>query len=144
MVAGRRRRRGLFRAGQRSVAGPQVWDRVNATRSMIRSFSIFFLSLPFLFGLLRAATTSNDFRYLWVAAAALFGAGTVTAAAGGRMRQPRVALAVSVASFVVATLFATGAGVMQGTHFGPGLLVVASSFALCCAVGCTLFAITRR
>jgi hypothetical protein len=111
---------------------------------MIRSFSLFFLSLPFLFGLLRAATTSNDFRYLWVAAASLAGAGAVTAAAGKRMRQLRVALAVSVGSFVVATLFATAAGMMQGTHFGPGLLVVASSFALCCAVGCALFAITRR
>ena len=112
--------------------------------SMIRSFSIFFLSLPFLFGLLRAATTSNDFRYLWVAAASLFGAAVFTAAAGGRMRRLRMALTLSAGSFVVATLLATAAGVLQGTHFGPGLLVVASSFAFSCAVGCTLFAITRR
>jgi len=111
---------------------------------MIRSFSIFFLSLPFLFGLLRAATTSNDFRYIWVAAASLAGAGAVTAAAGRRMRRPRVALTRSAVSFVVATLFATASGMLQGTRFGPGLLVVASSFAFCCAVGCTLFAITRR
>lgn len=111
---------------------------------MIRSFSIFFFSLPFLFGLLRAATTSNDFRYIWVAVASLVGAGAVTAAAGKRMRQPRVAVAVSAASFVVATLVATSAGIVQGTRFGPGLLVVASSFAFCCAVGCALFAITRR
>ena len=111
---------------------------------MIRSFSIFFLSLPFLFGLLRAATTSNDFRYIWVAAASLVGAGAVTAAAGKRMRRPRVALALSGGSFVVATVFSSAAGILQGTRFGPGLLVVASSFALCCAIGCTLFAITRR
>src|SRR4029077_3625979 len=52
--------------------------------SMIRSFSLFFLSMPFLFGLLRAAATGNDFRYLWVAAASLIGAGAFTAAAGGR------------------------------------------------------------
>jgi hypothetical protein len=111
---------------------------------MIRSFSLFFLSLPFLFGLLRAATTSNDFRYLWVAAASLFGAGVFTAAARGRMRRPRVALALSGGSFVVATLVATAAGMVQGTRFGPGLLVVASSFGFCCAIGCMLFAITRR
>ena len=111
---------------------------------MIRSFSIFFISLPFLFGLLRAATTGNDFRYLWVAAAALSGAGVIIAVAKGQLRQPRVAVAFSVGSFVVATLCATAAGMLLGTRFGAGLLVVASSFAFCCAIGCMLFAITRR
>lgn len=111
---------------------------------MIRSFSIFFLSMPFLFGMLRAVTTSNDFRYIWVAAAALFGAGAFTAIARLRMRRPRVAVALSAGSFVVATFCATGAAMLLGTRLGPGLLVVASSFAFCCAIGCTLFAITRR
>jgi hypothetical protein len=111
---------------------------------MIRSFSIFFLSMPFLFGLLRAATTSNDFRYLWVAAASLLGAGAFTAAARGEMRRPRIAVAYSGGSFILATVCATAAGMFLGTRFGAGLLVVSSSFAFCCAVGCTLFAITRR
>src|SRR5262245_54749879 len=104
---------------------------------MIRSFSIFFLSLPFLFGLLRATTTGNDFRYLWVAAAALFGAVVVTAVAKGQLRQPRVAVAFSLGAFLVATLCATAAGMLQGTRFGVGVLVVASSFAFCSAAGCT-------
>jgi hypothetical protein len=111
---------------------------------MIRSFSIFFLSLPFLFGLLRAVTTGNDFRYLWVAAASLLGAGVITTFAGAQIRQPRVAIALSVGSFIVATLCATAAAMLLGTRFGVGLLVVASSFGFCCATGCTLFAITRR
>src|SRR5215467_12213332 len=111
---------------------------------MIRSFSIFFFSMPFLFGLLRAATTGNDFRYIWVAAASLFGAAAFTAAAREQMRQPRIALAYSIGSFAVATLCATAAGVFLGTRLGAGLLVVASSFAFCCAFGCMLFAITRR
>jgi peptidoglycan/LPS O-acetylase OafA/YrhL len=111
---------------------------------MIRSLSMFFISLPFLFGLLRAVTTGNDFRYLWVAAASLIGAGVFTAAMGRRMRRPRVALALSGGSFIVATLCAITAAVLQGTHVGPGLLIVASSFAFCCAVGCLLLAITRR
>jgi len=111
---------------------------------MIRSFSLFFISLPFLFGLLRAVTTGSDFRYLWVAAAALLGAAAFTAAAGGRMRRPRVAVAYSLGSFIVATLGATAAAMLLGTRFGAGLLVVASSFAFCCAIGCMLFAITRR
>lgn len=111
---------------------------------MIRSLSLFFISLPFLFGLLRAGTTGNDFRYLWVAAASLAGAAVFTAAMGRRMRRPRVALALSAGSFVVAALCATAAGVLLGTRIGGGLLIVASSFAFCCAVGCMLVAITRR
>src|SRR5215471_17758198 len=103
---------------------------------MIRSFAIFFLSMPFLFGLLRAATTGNDFRYLWVAAASLLGACAFTVAASERMRRPRVAVALAIGAFIVATLCATAAGVLLGTRFGAGLLVVASSFAFCCATGC--------
>jgi hypothetical protein len=111
---------------------------------MIRSLSLFFISLPFLFGLLRAVATGNDFRYLWVAAASLVGAAVFTAAMGRRMRRPRVALVLSAGSFIVATLCATVAAVLQGTHVGAGLLIVASSFAFCCAVGCMLITITKR
>src|SRR5882672_3237549 len=111
---------------------------------MIRSGSIFFVAMPFLFGLLRAVMSGNDFRYLWVAAASLFGAGAFAAAAGERMRRPRVALAFSAGSFIVATLCAIAAAMLLGTRLGPGLLVVASSFAFCCAIGCMLLAITRR
>src|SRR5262245_31509872 len=111
---------------------------------MIRSFSIFFISLPFLFGLLRAVTTGTDFRYLWVTAASLFAAGWITAFAHAPIRQPRVAVGLSVGSLIVATLCGTAAAMLLGTRFGPGLLVVALSFGFCCAAGCTLFAITRR
>jgi len=111
---------------------------------MIRSFSLFFVSLPFLFGLLRAVTTGNDFRYLWVAAASLIAAGAFTAAARGRMRRPRVAVVYSLGSFVLAALGATAAAMLLGTRFGAGLLIVAASFGFCAAAGCTLFAITRR
>src|SRR4029450_8238171 len=111
---------------------------------MIRSLGIFFILLPFLFGLLRAATTGNDFRYLWVAAASLCGAGAFTAAARKQMRRPRGPAALSAGSFIVATLCATAAAMFLGTRFGAGLLIVASSFAFCCAIGSMLFAITRR
>src|SRR5262249_14268528 len=111
---------------------------------MIRSFSIFFISLPFLFGLLLAVTTGNDFRYLWLAAASLFGAAVISALAGGQVRAPRVAIALAVSSFIAATLCATAAAMLLGTRFGVGLLVVGSSFGFCCAAGCMLFAITRR
>ncbi len=109
---------------------------------MIRSFSIFFVSLPFLFGLLRAVTTGNDFRYLWVAAASLFGAAVFTGATHAPNHRRRIAL--SIGSFIVATLCSTAAAMLLGTRFGPALLLVASSFGFCSAAGCTLFAITQR
>ena len=106
---------------------------------MIRSFSLFFFSLPFLFGLLRAAATGNDFRYLWVAAASFVGAGAITVAMKASSRERR--LAISIGTFIVATLCAIAAGMLLETRFGIGLLVVASSFGFCSAVGWTLFAL---
>jgi hypothetical protein len=109
---------------------------------MIRSISLFFVAMPFLFGLLRAVMSGNDFRYLWVAAASLFGAAVFTAATPARSHRRRIAL--SIGAFIVATLCSTAAAMLLGTRFGPGLLVVAASFGFCSAAGCTLFAITQH
>jgi hypothetical protein len=109
---------------------------------MIRSISIFFVAMPFLFGLLRAVMSGNDFRYLWVAAASLCGAAAFTAATHAQSYRRRIAL--SIGAFIVATACATAAAILLGTRFGPGLLVVAASFGFCSAAGCALFAITQR
>jgi hypothetical protein len=109
---------------------------------MIRSVSVFFVTMPFLFGLLRAVMSGNDFRYLWVAAASLFGAAAFTAAIQAPSHKRRIAL--SIGAFLAGTLCAIAAGMLLGTRFGPGLLIVAASFGFCSATGCTLFAITSR
>jgi hypothetical protein len=109
---------------------------------VIRSISIFFVSMPFLFGLLRAVVSGNDFRYLWVAAASLCFAAAFTAATRAPSRRRRLAL--SIGAFIVSTIGATAAAVLLGTRLGPALVVVAASFGFCSAAGCTLFAITQR
>src|SRR5215470_8514328 len=109
---------------------------------MIRSVSIFFLTLPVLFGLFRATATGNDLRYLWVAAASLFGAAAFTVITKASSHRHRLAL--SVGAFVMAACCAIAAAMLLGTRFGPGLLVVATSFGSCSAFGCALFAITQR
>src|SRR5262245_26651907 len=109
---------------------------------MIRSVSIFFVVMPFLFGLLRAVMSGNDLRYLWVAAASLFGAAAFTAATHPQSHRRRIAL--SMGAFLVATLCAIAAAMLLGTRFGPGLLIVAASFGFSSAAGCTLFAITQH
>ena len=109
---------------------------------MIRSISIFFVVMPFLFGLLRAVMSGNDFRYLWVAAASLFGAAVFTAATHAPSHMRRIAL--SIGAFILSTVCATAAAILLSTRFGPGLLVVAASFGFCSAAGCTLFNITQH
>jgi hypothetical protein len=109
---------------------------------MIRSISVFFAATPFLFGLLRAVMSGNDFRYLWVAAASLSGAAMFTAVTHAPSHGRRIAL--SLGAFTLATMCSTAAAMLLGTRFGPGLLVVAASFGFCSAAACTLFAITQR
>lgn len=109
---------------------------------MIRSISIFFAAMPFLFGLLRAAISANDFRYLGVAAASFVGAAAFTTATHAPSHRRRIAL--SIGALIVATLCAIVTAMLLGTRFGPGVLFVAAVFGFCSAAGCTLFAITQR
>jgi len=98
---------------------------------------------PFAFGMIRAVTTGNDVRYIWVALAS----GAATAAvmttrkrAAGKLRG---ALTISAAVFVIATAAAALAARLLGTAVGPGMLVVATAFGLCFAFAACLRAMAR-
>jgi hypothetical protein len=99
---------------------------------------------PFAFGLIRAAQTGTDFRYVWVAFASACGAAATVAAARRFVRTGGVAAGVSAASFIVATLAGALAAASVGTRFGPGMLIVASAFALCFAAGSLVHLLARR
>lgn len=95
-------------------------------------------TLPIAFGVIRAATTGTDFRYLWVAIAALIGAAAVTARgqARGRIAVLLMALCAS-AVLAAATAFAGGA------RSRGAVLVVALAFGACEAVGSALVVRSR-
>ena len=101
-----------------------------------QALSILFGAAPFAFGLVRAVRTGYDLRYVWVAVAALIGATVGMAVGKAYSRRPSVTVALSAASFVLATLLAIGAALLVGTRLGPGVLVVGSAFGFCCAAGC--------
>jgi hypothetical protein len=95
-----------------------------------------FAVLPFAFALIRAiGTGGQDLRYIWVALAALGGATAVVAAAGLHRRRLNAVAALFAAMFLSATLLALVTGLLVGTIFGAGVLVVASAFGFCSAAG---------
>ena len=108
-----------------------------------QALSILFGAAPFAFGLIRRVRTGYDLRYLWVAVAALIGATVGMAVGKAYRRQPSVTVALSAASFVIATLLATGAALLLGMRLGPGVLVVGSAFGFCCAASCVFHALAH-
>ena len=106
-----------------------------------QSLSILFGAVPFAFALVRAVRTGDDLRYLWVALAALLGA--ALAVAMGKARRTRTSLGLGFTAFVLATLFATAAALLLGTHFGPGVWLVGSGCGGCLAVSSVLYALAH-
>jgi hypothetical protein len=98
---------------------------------------------PLLFGIIRAMTTGNDFRYIWVALAAFISTTVVTSVVRVARGGARGAAALSALVFVVATIAAMLAARLLGTTINPGMLVVAASFGLCFAFAAGLFTLAR-
>ena len=109
----------------------------------MRAFSAVLAATPFAFGLIRAIRTGTDLRYLWVAVAAMAG-GVIVAAVARGFRRPLRPAGLAAAVFVVSTVLAVTAAMLLGTRLGPGILVVAASFAACFAAASLLSVLARR
>jgi hypothetical protein len=103
--------------------------------------SILFGAVPFAFALVRAVRTGHDFRYLWVALAALLGATIAMAMKKGH--RTRTSLGLGLTAFVLATLLGTAVALFLGTQFGPGVLLVGSGCGGCLAASCVLYALAH-
>ena len=103
-----------------------------------------FVAVPFAFGMVRAIRTGHDVRYVYVALASLLGAAAVWVAGNRFSKALSVAVSLSALSFLAATLSGITVAVLLGTRLGPGLLIVASSFGLCCAAGGLLYTLAGR
>jgi hypothetical protein len=101
-------------------------------------------AVPGVFGLVRAVSTGDDFRYLWLAAAAMIGS-TVAVRVFG-YRAPGAA---RVTPGRVVAAVATGAGcaaataIFMGATAGPGVAIVAVAFGLCTGVSAVLTSLAR-
>ena len=106
---------------------------------MGRALSVALAALPFAFGAIRALKTGTDVRYLWVAVAAGLGALTAAQIAGRWRLAARALLA-----FLASGATGIGAALLLGTTLGPGILVVAASFAACFAAAILAAAFSGR
>jgi len=109
---------------------------------LLRFTSVALLALPVAFGVIRVLTTGNDFRYFWLAAAAIAGSLAV-AFAGGRSAGGSIPVGRTLLSVVAGAACATAVALLMGTKAGPGIAVVAVSFGLCTGAGAVLAALTR-
>ena len=103
-------------------------------------------AMPLGFGVIRAATTGNDFRYVWVALGSVAGAAVAMLIGRGFATRPiRAVAALTLGVFLAATVFAMATAMLLGTSFNLGMLIVAASFGVCLAAGAALsvFARTR-
>jgi heme A synthase len=102
--------------------------------------SILFAVIPFAFGLIRAASTGYDVRYLWMALASLLGA--VIAVRAARNPKPTGVLAPSALVLVIATLLAGIAAFLLGAKSVAAAGIVAFAFGFCWAASSALHALS--
>lgn len=101
-------------------------------------------ALPLAFGVIRAATTGMDFRYLWVAIVSTLAAGLMIAVTR-RASRPSPGIAVRIAFAVFAAAGAAGiCAFALGGGSAPAVVMVAGGFALCSGVGLTIAIEARR
>ena len=90
-------------------------------------------SLPIAFGVIRAATTGTDFRYLWSGIAAVAGAALTMRASAAR--HPAVQTLLGMAA---GTLLAAAMAFLVGARSPGAVLAVAFAFGACASFGCAL------
>ena len=108
-------------------------------QALLLGAGVLIASLPIAFGVIRAATTGTDLRYLWSAIAALAGAVAVTARGSN---TGRVALRGMLA-LCAGTLLAAATAFIVGARSPGAVLAVALAFGACSAVGSGLVAWSR-
>jgi hypothetical protein len=105
---------------------------------------VVFAAVPVAFGLIRAVSTGNDVRYLWVAGAAILGSmAAMRSWRGASGRPAHVSLGCALGAVAAGSLSAAAAAILMGTTAGPGMAIVAVSFGLCTGASAVLAAIAR-
>ena len=101
------------------------------TRSWLLLAAIVAAAVPVAFGGIRAVTTGDDVRYLWMAAAAILGSMAVAARRGSDAIPTNVTFGRGVSAVACGTLCAAVTGVLQGARSVPGVAIVALAFGVC-------------
>jgi uncharacterized membrane protein YccC len=105
--------------------------------------SVFLAAVPVTFGLIRAVSTGDDVRYLWLAGAAILGSMVASSLGRGSSGPAQVSLRRALGAVAAGTLCAAATAVLMGATAGPGVAIVAFGFGLCTGTS-ALFATLAR
>jgi hypothetical protein len=104
--------------------------------------SVILAAVPVAFGLIRAASTGDDVRYLWLAGAAIVG--SMATMRSGRSGAAHVSIGRALGAVAAGSACAAAAAMLMGTTAGLGLAVVALGFGLCTGTSAVLAALARQ
>jgi hypothetical protein len=107
-------------------------------------FAVLLAALPVSFAFVRAIRTGHDFRYLWLAAAAIFGSLAVMAPGNGASGPANVSPGRAVGAVAAGAACAAVTAILLGAHAGPGVAIVAAAFGLCTGTSAVLMTLARR
>jgi hypothetical protein len=99
---------------------------------------------PVIFGFVRAINTGDDFRYLWLAAAAILGSLVVMVTGNGAAGPARVSPGRAAGAVAAGAACAAAAAILLGATAGPGVAIVAVAFGLCTGTSAVLLTLARR
>jgi hypothetical protein len=100
-------------------------------------------AVPVTFGCIRAVTTGDDVRYLWMAGAALLGSMAAVARGRGGVSHANVALRRWAIAVAGGTVCAGAMAVLQGARSVPSVTIVALAFGMCTGTS-AVFAMLAR
>lgn len=102
-----------------------------------------FGALPLAMGLIRALTTSDDHRLLWMAVVSTMFAAGVLAAAFGRRRSRQAVVSQSIVILAASAFLAAATGFLQGATSVTAVLLVAVAIGLSLAASSVFVAFSR-
>jgi hypothetical protein len=106
--------------------------------------AVLLAATPVIFGFVRAINTGDDFRYLWLAAAAIFGSSVVMVTGYGTSGPARISPGRAAGAVAAGAACAAAAAILQGATAGPGVAIVAVAFGLCTGTSAVLLTLARR
>ena len=120
------------------MGGPRV------SRRLLLVVSVLLAAAPVTFGLIRAVNTGEDFRYLWLAGAAIVGSMVVMTLRSGASARAHVSPGRALGAVAAGAACAAAAALLMGARAGPGVAIVASAFGVCSGTSAVLATLARR
>ena len=99
--------------------------------------------MPVSFALIRALSTGDDLRYLWMAGAAFLGAITVMALGRGTSAPARVSVGRALGAVAAGAACAAATALFQGATAWSGVAIVSIAFGFCSGVSSVLATLAR-